>query len=96
MLLYVAYMKHYSTQQVADFVKIDRVTLERWIRDKKVERPKSVVVGARRFRLWSQKDVERISKVKARIYRKGRGRKPAIRGPVQGKAIKVKSDDRRK
>ena len=29
MLLYVAYMKNYSTQQVADFLEIDRVTLER-------------------------------------------------------------------
>jgi predicted DNA-binding transcriptional regulator AlpA len=73
-------MKTISTAQVAAQVGIDRVTLERWIRDDKVKLPKTIVIGARRFRLWTAADVERVRRVKVRTYRKGRGRKPRQKG----------------
>jgi predicted site-specific integrase-resolvase len=73
-------MENLSTAQVAAQVGIDRVTLERWIRDDKVKRPKTIVIGARRFRLWTAADVKRVRLVKVRTYRKGRGRKPRQKG----------------
>jgi excisionase family DNA binding protein len=73
-------MKTMSTAQVAAQVGIDRVTLERWIRDGKVKLPETIAIGARRFRLWTAADAERVRRVKARTYRKGRGRKPSQKG----------------
>jgi predicted site-specific integrase-resolvase len=78
-------MKSVSTAQVAAEVGIDRVTLERWLRDGKVKLPTTIVVGARRFRLWTAADVERVRQVKAKIYCKGRGRKPRKRGKRDGR-----------
>jgi hypothetical protein len=73
-------MKSLSTAQIAAQVGIDRVTLERWIRDDKVKLPKTIAIGSRRFRLWTAADVQRVRQVKARTYRKGRGRKPRQKG----------------
>ena len=53
---------------------IARSTLERWIRQGKV-RPEVVRIGKRTFRLWSDKEIKKVKEVKAKTYRKGRGRK---------------------
>lgn len=68
-------MKTLSTKQIASIVDIDRVTLERWLKDRKIKMPKMVRIGSRRFRLWSRGDLKRIRQFKAENYRKGRGRK---------------------
>jgi predicted site-specific integrase-resolvase len=78
-------METFSTAQVAAQVGIDRVTLERWIRDDKVKLPKTIVVGSRRFRLWTATDVERVRQLKAKNYCKGRGRKPRKKGKRDGR-----------
>jgi excisionase family DNA binding protein len=64
-----------ATAEAANVVGIDRITLQRWIRDGKVKAPRPVLRRGRAVRLWSARDIERLRKVKKRIHRKGRGRK---------------------
>ncbi len=68
-------MKPYSTSQVAILVHVTRVTLQRWMRGKKVPTPKAQRVAGVLVRVWNAKDVEKVRKYKAANYRKGRGRK---------------------
>jgi predicted site-specific integrase-resolvase len=68
-------MSPFSTSQVAAQVGIDRVTLERWLREGKVKPPKMIVVGDRRYRLWNERYVAAVRRYKEKFYRKGRGRK---------------------
>ena len=63
-----------STDDVARKVGIARSTLELWIRQRKV-RPQVVRIGRRTFRLWSDKEIRKVKEVKAKTYRKDRGRK---------------------
>jgi len=65
-----------STAEVAKKVGIDRATLERWLASGKIARPKSLRIGEKEFRDWTDVDVERVRKYKQKNYRKGRGRKP--------------------
>jgi len=69
-------MNHLSTAEVAKKASIDRATLERWLAGGKVARPKSLRIGQKLFRNWTDADVERVRKFKQENYRKGRGRKP--------------------
>ena len=69
-------MTHLSTAEVAKKAGIDRATLERWLASGKVARPKSLRIGQKLFRNWTDADVERVRKFKQKNYRKGRGRKP--------------------
>lgn len=64
-----------NSEDVAKEVGIGIATLERWLAQGKIPLPKTVTIGARRFRLWSERDIERLKKHKAMFYRKGRGRK---------------------
>jgi len=65
-----------TTAEAAKAVGIDRVTLQRWIRAKKVKAPRAVLRNGRGVRLWSSVDIEGLQKTKEQIHRKGRGRKP--------------------
>jgi len=65
-----------TTLEAAQRVGIDRITLQRWIRDKKVKAPQPVLRNGRGVRLWSRGDVDALMRTKERIHRKGRGRKP--------------------
>jgi len=65
----------FTTTEAAKEAGIHLATLQRWIVTRKVTAPKPTLVGAVGYRLWSAKDVARLKKVKAGIYRKGRGRK---------------------
>lgn len=65
-----------STAEVAKKVEIDKATLERWLADGKIARPKALRIGQKLFRNWTDADVERVRKYKQENYRKGRGRKP--------------------
>lgn len=65
-----------STEKVAAKVGVKRITIERWLRDGKIKRPKTIEFGGRRFRLWTRADVAKIKKyAEAHLY-EGRGRKP--------------------
>lgn len=66
-----------TTTQAAHKTGINRVTLQEWIRTGRVKAPKLVLRNGRAVRLWSQTDIERLQRVKAETYRKGRGRKKA-------------------
>jgi hypothetical protein len=64
-----------NTEQAALAIGIDRITLQRWIAAKKVEAPKPVIRNGRAVRLWLPADIEHLRETKAKIHRKGRGRK---------------------
>jgi predicted DNA-binding transcriptional regulator AlpA len=69
-------MKTYSTSQVTKIVGIGRMTLLRWLKDKKIPEPRRISNGGLNARIWTDRDVERVRKFKQENYRKGRGRKP--------------------
>jgi len=64
-----------STEEVAKSLGIGRGTLERWLREGKVPKPKPLRVGRKLFRLWTDRDIDRVKQYKEKFYRKGRGRK---------------------
>lgn len=68
-------MSPHSTREVAELIGVHLATLEEWLGKGKVKAPKTVRVGARNFRIWTEKDIERLRKHKEKYYRKGRGRK---------------------
>lgn len=68
-------MANPSTLEVAEKLKISRVTLERWLSSGKVPVPKTIRFGKSEFRNWTEADIEKVRKYKAAHYRKGRGRK---------------------
>lgn len=72
-------MKAVKTAIAAEEAGIERITLQRWIRDGKVRAPKPVIEDGRAVRLWTSAHIAALKAVKAEIYRKGRGRKK--RGP---------------
>jgi len=69
-------MQILSTAEVAKKAGIDRATLERWLANQKIARPKLLRIGEKEFRNWTAEDVARVRKFKQENYRKGRGRKP--------------------
>jgi phage antirepressor YoqD-like protein len=68
-------MKKYSTATVARTIGIGKRTLLRWLYEKKIAEPKRLTEGGQDIRLWTERDVERVSRYKEANYRKGRGRK---------------------
>jgi excisionase family DNA binding protein len=72
-------MSPLSTKEIAAQIGIHRVTLEEWLQKGKVKAPKKVRIGGQTYRLWTDRDVERLRKYKERSYRKGRGRKSAVK-----------------
>jgi hypothetical protein len=69
-----------STRQAAAAAGIGLSTLNVWIATGKVKPPNPVLVGALGMRLWDEAAVARIMATKAKIYRKGRGRKKQTKG----------------
>jgi DNA-binding transcriptional MerR regulator len=63
-----------STKEVARIVGIGHRTLERWLTQGRVA-PKTVVIGRKAYRLWTEDEIEMLRGVKEKTYRKGRGRK---------------------
>jgi excisionase family DNA binding protein len=55
-------MRQYTTNEAADKLGVHRVTLQRWIADKKIPAPKLQKVGVLSFRLWTAKDIARAQK----------------------------------
>ena len=67
--------KQFTTREAASVVGIGRVTLQRWIKSGKLKPPNLVLRNNCVFRFWTAADIERLRKIKAQTYRKGRGRK---------------------
>jgi len=65
----------FSSRYAAKAVGISLMTLQRWIADENVRPPKLQIVNGRATRLWDVEDLERLRQTKAKIYRRGRGRK---------------------
>ena len=74
--MYTTLSKQLTTAEAARAVGIARHTLQRWIRERRVKAPKTILRHGRGVRLWSDADVRRLAEIKAGTYRKGRGRKP--------------------
>jgi len=68
-------MKTWSTKEAANQIGVNRVTLQRWLLAGKVSEPRRIKSGGLDFRVWTQRDIERVKRYKAANYRKGRGRK---------------------
>jgi len=69
-------MRTYSTAQVAERIGVHKLTLLRWLRFGSVQEPLRVKQVGQEIRIWTDRDLERVSKFKEANYRKGRGRKP--------------------
>jgi predicted site-specific integrase-resolvase len=68
-----------NSKEIATEVGIGIATLERWLAEGKIAPPKTVTIGTRTFRMWSEADVKRLKKHKSLTYRKGRGRKAKLK-----------------
>ncbi len=67
--------KVYTSRQAAEGLGIALMTLQRWIKARKVKAPRLTVRAGHAVRLWTQKDLARLRKVKEEIYHRGGGRK---------------------
>jgi predicted DNA-binding transcriptional regulator AlpA len=65
-----------STKEVCAATGIARATLERWLASGRLHPPQSLKIGAKVFRNWTPRDIERVRRFKEKFFRKGRGRKP--------------------
>jgi predicted site-specific integrase-resolvase len=68
-----------NTQQAAKAAGIAVMTLHRWVVAKRLKAPKLRIRNGRAVRLWSKADLNRIARLKQKIYCKGRGRKKGYR-----------------
>ena len=68
-------VKGYSTVEVARIVGVHKNTLKRWLREALIPEPRRNRVAGVGYRIWAERDVERVRRYKAAHYRKGRGRK---------------------
>ncbi len=66
-------MRTYTTQQVANALRINKRTLFRWLADGKIREPRRVRYGGLEARVWTVRDVEKVRKYKAAHYWEGRG-----------------------
>ncbi len=71
-------MSPQSTGEVARLLGIARSTLEVWIQQGKV-RPRTMRVGRKTYRVWTEREIEKVRRVKKKTYRKGRGRKKKVK-----------------
>ncbi len=60
-----------STEEVAREVGIGRSTLELWIRQGKLN-PKVLQIGRKNYRVWTDREIEKVIAVKRKTYRKRR------------------------
>jgi hypothetical protein len=58
----------YSTLEVARAIDVDKSTLLRWLRSKKIAEPTQKTVAGVMIRVWSEKDLERAKKYREERY----------------------------
>lgn len=68
-------MSPLSTAEIARAIGLHPVTLERWIASGNFKVSKTIKIGTRVYRVWTEKDIKRLRAFKEKHYRKGRGRK---------------------
>jgi excisionase family DNA binding protein len=61
-------MKGYSISDVARLLAVDRTTLRRWIREKKIPSPSPAILEGRLSKCWSKEDLVAIEQQKAEGY----------------------------
>jgi excisionase family DNA binding protein len=68
-------MKAYSISQAARLLGVDRRTLQRWVREKRIPVPTTQVVAGVRLRFWTEQDMAQLKEYKAaRYWGKGKSR----------------------
>ena len=63
-------MKGYSTVEVARKIGVHKSTLKRWLREGVLSEPKHNRIAGVGYRIWSDRDVERVRRYKAAHYMK--------------------------
>lgn len=71
----VSVNKTYSTKDVARRVGVHWVTLHKWIAAGKVRPSHQIGFNGGKHWRWTEQDIARVMKYKAKNYRKGRGKK---------------------
>lgn len=61
-------MKVYSISEASRLLGVHRVTLHRWIQEKRVPAPATQVIAGVRLRFWTEADIAKIRDYKARQY----------------------------
>ena len=68
-------MEAYSISETARILGVDRRTLQRWVRDRRIPVPTTQIVAGVRLRFWTGNDVAKMKEYKAaRYWGKGKGR----------------------
>ena len=73
-----------TTREVARIVGVSRVTIQKWIRQGRIQAPSKTFQGRRVVRLWSKRHVEEVT----RYYR----REESIRAIMRNARAEVKKD----
>lgn len=69
-------MKTYSVSETAKVLEVDRRTLQRWVRKKKIPVPTARIVNGRFEKSWTEEEMERVRAYKfAHYYGKGMDRR---------------------
>jgi excisionase family DNA binding protein len=63
-----------STRQAAKRAGISHQTLYTWMERGRVQAPRPLLVGRRRVRLWTARDVRKLAELRKLIYRENEGR----------------------
>jgi len=63
-------MKRYSTAEVAEIVRVHKATLRRWLQQGAIPEPKHNRIAGVNYRVWTDRDVERVRHYKAAHYMK--------------------------
>jgi excisionase family DNA binding protein len=68
-------MKAYSVSQAAELLGVDRRTLQRWVREKRIPEPTTQVLAGVRLKFWTEHDMVELKEYKtARYWGKGKRR----------------------
>ena len=68
-------MKAYSISEAARLLGVDRRTLQRWVREKRIPVPTTQIVAGVHLRFWTEQDMAKLKEHKAaRYWGKGKSR----------------------
>ena len=71
----ILYMKAYSISEAARILGVDRRTLQRWVRERRIPVPTTQVIAGIRLRFWTENDLAELKDYKAtRYWGKGKSR----------------------